>query len=356
MSTLDKRVGSNSIFECTAATSLLALAANQRTRAKRTWNSPPPRNMHQLDMEPPREGSPGRVPPILHQTWRSRQLPRGLRRAVVSWRKLQPHWQHRFHTNEDNLALITKQFAWLLPTYRRCSRIQQADIARYAYMHAVGGVYADIDVELLQPLRPMLRLQRRRHNASVILGQEPLAHSVLLENKPRQVCNAVLASVPGHPFWLHVLRSIASGGVGLADPVDSTGPRMLERLVVEWHARHRTSGGNGGGGVVVLDADAFFPTWDPMQASEFRKRCSSGRALDEAKARICARLKREGFQPSVPRDGSAYTNHLWTHTWIRGAEKVSLSDTFPIDAVAAATSRAQARGQKQAARDRGLWG
>ena len=302
--------------------------------------------------------TPPRVPAILHQTWRSRQLPRGLRRAVVSWRRLQPHWQHRLHTNQDNLQLITQQFAWLLPTYRRCSRIQQADIARYAYMHAVGGVYADIDVELLQPLRPLLRLQRRRHNASVILGQEPLAHSVLLENKPRQVCNAVLASVPGHPFWLYVLRSIASGARGLEDPVASTGPRMLERLVVQWHARHGASGasggsGGGGGGVVVLDADAFFPTWDPMQAGEFRRKCS-GRGLSETKTRVCARLKREGFQPSVPGDGSAYTNHLWTHTWIRGAEKVSLSDTFPIDAVAVAP-RGQ-RGQKKEAGASRLWG
>ena len=300
--------------------------------------------------------TPPRVPAILHQTWRSRQLPRGLRRAVVSWRRLQPHWQHRLHTNQDNLQLITQQFAWLLPTYRRCSRIQQADIARYAYMHAVGGVYADIDVELLQPLRPLLRLQRRRHNASVILGQEPLAHSVLLENKPRQVCNAVLASVPGHPFWLYVLRSIASGARGLEDPVDSTGPRMLERLVVQWHARHGASrgSGGGGGGVVVLDADAFFPTWDPMQAGEFRKKCS-GRGLSERKTRVCARLKREGFQPSVPGDGSAYTNHLWTHTWIRGAEKVSLSDTFPIDAVAVAP-RGQRGQKKEAGAKSRLWG
>ena len=64
-------------------------------------------------------------------------------------------------------------------------------------------------VELLQPLGPLLEASCARHNATILMGQEPLAHSVLLEAKPRQTCNAVLASAAGHPFWLWVLRIVA---------------------------------------------------------------------------------------------------------------------------------------------------
>ena len=44
---------------------------------------------------------------------------------------------------------------------------------------------------------------------------------------------------------------------------------------------------------------------------------SSAEAVDA----VCAKLRADAFRPTVPTDGSAYTNHLWSHTWIRGAEK-----------------------------------
>ena len=224
------------------------------------------------------------IPPIVHQTWRAADIPKGLRGAVSSWRTMQPSWDYVFHSDSDNLKLLRTRYPWLLQIFSRMTPIQKADVARYAYMHAYGGVYADLDVELLQPLRPLLdRLQSHR-NVTVIIGQEPLAHSVLLESKRRQACNAVLASVPGHPFWLAVLQHIGKQNRAGFDPVDSTGPRMLERFITSsWK----------GAGVHVAAPDVFFPTWDPMQAQTFRRRCrtifSHGRVLSSAHAQSTAR-------------------------------------------------------------------
>jgi len=271
-------------------------------------------------------------PHIVHQTWRTHELPQGLRRLSKTWQKHLPRWKYRLHTDQDNLELVQKHYSWLLSAYRRFSAIQRADTARYLYMHAFGGVYADLDVELLQPLRSLLRAQRHL-NVSVILGQEPLAHALLLERRPRQVCNAVLASVRGHPFWFDVLKRVASGAAH-ADPVSSTGPRMLEQALSAWNAtsghQHRY------GGIVVVAPDVFFPTWDPMQADTFRQRCGTrgqdggstvgSGDLKHAIEGMCAKLRADGFQPTVPKDGSAYTNHLWSHTWIPGAEKRSVID------------------------------
>ena len=41
------------------------------------------------------------------------------------------------------------------------------------------------------------------------------------------------------------------------------------------------------------------------------------------------RLRAEGFRPRVTRD--AFTNHLWTHTWIPGASKVSMVETYALE-------------------------
>ena len=282
----------------------------------------------------------GNIPRVLHQTWRSEMVPQGLYRVMQSWRIKQPRWRFRFHTDADNRALVAKAYSWLVPTYERLSPIQRADLSRYLYMHHYGGVYSDLDVELLQPLRSLFAQQRALHNASVIIGQEPLAHAVILERRPRQICNAILASAPGHPLWLEVIRS-AAAAPPLADPVSSTGPRMLEAVLDRWTRRRRGamtrcslgvgSGCSLGGGVVIVAPDVFYPTWDPMQRSTFRQRCSQdfprlrrAAANELPLTTVCARLQRERYQPQVPADGSAFTNHLWHHTWIPGAEKTDL--------------------------------
>ena len=110
----------------------------------------------------------------------------------------------------------------------------------------------------------------------------------------------------------------------------TTGPRMLEAVVDTWHRRH----GAGGGGVVVLPPDAFFPTWDPMQAGTFQSRCAvPGRNVRDplwrSRRSTCERLRKESFRPTIV--PAAYTNHMWTHTWIPGAQKVRMDDVVAID-------------------------
>ena len=81
---------------------------------------------------------------------------------------------------------------------------------------------------------------------------------------------------------------------------------------------------------MVLPPDAFFPTWDPMQTNTLRQKCAKGVSASLHAARVCARLRQEGFRPTVPSDGSAFTNHLWVHTWIPGLSKVDRRQTFRV--------------------------
>ena len=297
-----------------------------------------------IQRTPRHQASAMEIPHLLHQSWRDANVPQGLQEAIRSWRRVQPEWRYQFHSDADNLNLVRQRYPWLMPVFMRSTGIQRADISRYMYMHAFGGVYADLDVELLKPLSPMLAQlpQLFGPNTSVLLGQEPLAHAVLLERKARQVCNAVLASVPGHPFWLDVLHRINRAGRAGLEPVGTTGPRMLEKVVDTWHARH--GGGPSGGGVMVVEPDVFYPTWDPMQHATFRQRCAQvvrrraktwgwgavpTDSLADLRLRACERLRRESFRPTIV--PAAFTNHLWTHTWINGASKVSLVQLYRLE-------------------------
>lgn len=66
-------------------------------------------------------------------------------------------------------------------------------------MHAIGGLYVDIDVECFTPTDHLLD------------GREIVLQ---LENAdPKSLNNAVMASVPGHPFWMVVAQlMLARGG------------------------------------------------------------------------------------------------------------------------------------------------
>ena len=301
------------------------------------------------------------IPRVLHQTWPNRRVPEALHTYIRSWRRLQPDWAYVLHTDADNAALVAEpQYAWLQPLYERMSPIQQADLARVLYMHKVGGVYADLDVELLQPLLPLLHLIIQRKGARAILGQEPLAHAVLLERRPRQACNALLASEAGHPFWLWLAQRIGRemtrgglDGVTTEDPVGTTGPRMLNEALLEWQAVHAK---HSAASVYVAPPDTFFPLWDGMQKDKFAELCAETAAyqddaeivqlsLSAAVVATCRRLRDERFEPTVSTK-AAFTAHHWVHTWLAadsfpdGAHALASDTNETVAATAAATAAA----------------
>jgi mannosyltransferase OCH1-like enzyme len=273
------------------------------------------------------------IPKVLHQSWPKRQVPRTLAAHMQSWRQLQPEWAFRFWTDSDNEDLVKQHYPWLLKAWQWLSPIQRADMARLLYMDRWGGVYADLDVQLLQPLAPLLAACEA-NGTGAIIGQEPLAHAVLLESKPRQACNAVLASAPGHPFWLWVARRAVApllaqeAGYLSDDPVETTGPRMLERAAALWEqahgggsaARRGSASGESGPRLLVTAPEAFYPLWDARQADSFREKCSAGEdsvasPLVRIFSSVCAALAKQNFEPRVPEFG-AFTAHHWAHTWL----------------------------------------
>lgn len=292
-------------------------------------SSIPPLEHFMDGWEPPLYSDAARlIPHVLHQSWKSATPPSQLERYISSWLQLQPDWRYAFHSDTDNAHLVADRYPWLSELFLSLSSIQRADVSRLLYMHAYGGVYADLDVELLQPLEPLFEWVRTKSNHSAIIGQEPLAHAVLLESKNRQCCNAVLAAARGHPFFLWAVMQISQKfALGFdTDPVGTTGPRMLEELVQRWQKVHERAKG----GLVIVEPTTFFPTWDPTQESNFREKCAEKESMIELNStsaipagpdslqtialRVCDGLRRDGFKPKVPTN--AFTNHHWVHTWL----------------------------------------
>jgi mannosyltransferase OCH1-like enzyme len=176
------------------------------------------------------------IPHIIHQTWRESRVPDGWREFQESWRRHHPEWEYRLWTDLDLRELILESYPWFLPIYDHYpEKIQRVDAARYFLLHRYGGIYADLDFECLRSFKPLLE------NRVVVLGLEPEAHfskSVVTSHGfDRVICNALMASSSGHPFWEHVFLKLVEAH-RLPGPLLSTGPLMLTQAVDSYRQLH----------------------------------------------------------------------------------------------------------------------
>jgi len=219
-----------------------------------------------IDMSVIAAGAP---PPILHQTWKSEVIPSCWALFHQSWRTHHPDWEHRVLTDDDLRQLVRQHYSWFLPIYDAYSQpIMRVDAARYFLLHRHGGLYVDLDFESLRPIDPLLS------GCEVVLGCEPPAHVGLdaprARGLDRIICNALMASTPGHPFWEHVFELLIAYHRS-PDPLDATGPFLLTRAVASYAEPSR---------VTIVPWDLLYPSAIPESvfgqqlpsASEARER------------------------------------------------------------------------------------
>ncbi|KAF6263852.1 hypothetical protein COO60DRAFT_1664714 [Scenedesmus sp. NREL 46B-D3] len=162
-----------------------------------------------------------RIPQVLWQTSKSKQLSERATKLQDSWAALNPSLNTTLMDDAEAAAFVASFYgpavAALYAAYPL--GVMRADFWRYAVLYAYGGVYSDIDTECLQPLAQWFPPKARPpdvptfvsgnntwrsagalqyHNltwddCSMVAGLENDAH----------MCQWTIASVPGHP----VLRS-----------------------------------------------------------------------------------------------------------------------------------------------------
>jgi hypothetical protein len=137
-----------------------------------------------------------------------------------TWIDFFPGYEYKMWTDSDVHALIATNYAALLPLYLSYDAdIKRYDIARYVILFHHGGVYADMDVQVVRPFAEL-----------VPVGRVGVAESPFVNER---VQNALLTSPPRHPFWFHVLRR-AYKTRRLRSVLQATGPGLL--LAVMQHA------------------------------------------------------------------------------------------------------------------------
>lgn len=232
------------------------------------------------------------IPRLIHQTWKTRDVPLEFQALQRSWIDRNSGFEYRFWTDEDIGRFIAEEHPALLPVFHGyADPIARIDLARYLILRRFGGVYADLDFECLRPIDGLLE------GRSFVVGLEPEEHGRLAKaverGLPRILCPSFLASVPGHPFWDHLLDRLVEARSS-ADVLDATGPFLLTRAHAAYEeARH----GDGAAAVTVLPPELLYPVT--------KEDCWSGRLFDPV------------FWERATR--RAYGVHYWEGTWFRDA-------------------------------------
>lgn len=169
------------------------------------------------------------VPRLVMQTWKTADVPEKWRPSPASVRRLMPHWRYVLLTDADNDAFVAAHFPAQLDWFRGLRYpIQRADVIRYMWLYVHGGLYMDLDIELVAPLDELF---------------EGRAMETWLLKAPRNLAghytNFLMASTPRNPFWLAVLRECLApleAWVVLPHHIISqqTGLAALTRAATRW--------------------------------------------------------------------------------------------------------------------------
>ena len=152
----------------------------------------------------------------------------------------------------ERTSIIETHTPLLLPVYSKLKPTEKNDFWSYLMLYLFGGWYIDHDVQCFKPFNEFKT--SFNNTAKAIIGLE----AVLPEDNrnsigfccPVQYCHWVMASVPFHPLFGHVVdlildvQAIAEAdpdsvpGKQIGNPVMTTGPGILTKAVEHFMALH----------------------------------------------------------------------------------------------------------------------
>jgi mannosyltransferase OCH1-like enzyme len=166
------------------------------------------------------------IPKLIHQTAKTRDIPEKWREYQKRVQELHPDWTYRLWTDEDNLAFVKAEYPDFLDVFLKLPKnIMRADVIRYLILNKLGGLYMDLDYEMLKPF------DLNEHDC--VLAWESDGEFGPGNDK---LCNSFMASSPGHPFFKRVIEELKAHPPLEADVHSveaSTGPIFISRIYRE---------------------------------------------------------------------------------------------------------------------------
>jgi len=170
------------------------------------------------------------IPKIIHQTWKTHDVPKHWKKAFDSCKRHNPDFQHILWSHDEMDQFVITHFAWLYPTWIEYPHmIQRCDSFRYMVLYAYGGIYMDLDIGCKRPLHNVI------HNQEMILANSP--------NVKNNLTNSFIASSKQNEFMRFCVMHLVSYknmnyNFGLTGKhmhvMYSTGPKFIDNMYYQY--------------------------------------------------------------------------------------------------------------------------
>ena len=137
------------------------------------------------------------IPRIVHQEWKDRELPPNFKIWRDECIRLNPEWEFKLWTDDENLKLVQEHYPSLLNVYNGYKEnIKRIDMIRFLYLHNFGGVYMDLDLACMKPFDSFFD---EYPNKFLVVNQY---------KKDREYANAFMASPPDHDIFESIFNEL----------------------------------------------------------------------------------------------------------------------------------------------------
>jgi inositol phosphorylceramide mannosyltransferase catalytic subunit len=175
---------------------------------------------------------PGHVPKIVHQTWKSKSVPSPYREWRQECIDLNPDWEFKIWTDDDNRELVRLHYPSFLTTYDNYDlNIKRIDSARYMMLHRYGGLYMDLDITCLRPFGNAFGAPHTFYAAEQFALEDLSARNPRgVQRRQKRVANAFMAVPANHGLFTDILAELPHTASEIA-VLKATGPRFLTTML-----------------------------------------------------------------------------------------------------------------------------
>ncbi|KAM5444902.1 hypothetical protein MferCBS31731_000357 [Microsporum ferrugineum] len=238
-----------------------------------------------------------KFPRKIWQTWKVDPLDFDKRDldTAKSWVSKNPEYRYEVLTDQNDMYYVETHFGPdgfnrpdIVDTYRQLTaKIIKADLLRYLVMYVDGGVYTDIDVEAIRPIKRFIpeRYNERDINMviSVEIDEPSFSDHAILGQKSKSFCQWTFMCKPKLPVMMRLVDNILKWLNSVAkkqgkpiseivldfdEVISGTGPSAFTNAIlqemseivgepVKWDMFHDMHESKLVGGFLVLTVEAF---------------------------------------------------------------------------------------------------
>lgn len=175
-----------------------------------------------------------KIPLKIHQIWSglTEPLPRHFEILGETWKDNHPDWEYIFWDNRKMNDFVAENYPEFETKYHKLNHnIQRWDAIRYLILYKMGGMYVDFDYESIESIEPILK------GHSCCFSSEPKEHAKSFNDGSIYFNNALMASVPAHPFMKRIIDNVFGDDDReqefpnkMMEVLYTTGPLMLSKL------------------------------------------------------------------------------------------------------------------------------